>query len=764
VSENVRGDVEREKLYQYSLARKHELYWRGDQYLVPVYTDNGLVTDWSPATGVPRYNDDSQSAYLDYVVNDMRGYGRKFCAVLQSPPNCKCVPNRHGDPDQERRAQKADQISEQIAALWDLGAINRNLALSLYKDGTTFLYTPFVANPDRWGYSYEPILEMRDVQVAPPTLACPLCGAVTPVGNDMPPTACPRCGRPFGPEDWREGQTVQFPEVVGRNKYANGAVECHVCNIFTTTAPFDVKDLDHAPYLYYEYEEHKGALLSAYPQLRNIGNLNGTAPNYYANTSAGAYGKLARDTASSISGAFIAPRKNRWLYTRMWLRPSMYELLDDGSTVKSVEQGGEQQFKTRDVMHEMFPEGCRLTLVQDNLVAIRPERLERVWAMCKSDLSEYIFSDPYCKDFISQQDLINDMHNIAAQTYERAVPMMGVIASKLDLPAWTRLRPVAAELVPFMDGTDLNSVMKQLPTAKPDESMGPWIDGLREHSAEIIGVTRPIFGGSLPTETAHQAELNKQQSLQQLQLVWNEMRTCHAKARQNAILQMAEHSGGRIPDPYAVSGNNILEVQDIEDLLQGGWHTQAAEDMPLTWSERRAWLMQVLGQGNPQVLSMLGFDKPQNIEFLQEVMALTGWKAPNIDAMAKVMETIQDLLKGKSVMQAQPQPDGTVQQIPMPSIPADMYEDDHAFSAGMVKIWAQTEDGRFEHKNNPDGYENVIAWMRAHLRMMTPPPAPAPPPPGPSHHKAAPPAAGPQAPGTPNGGPAAPPTPQAGMH
>lgn len=762
ITSDVRGDVEREKMYQYALARKHELYWRGDQFLIPMVSEGGLIVDWSPITGNVRYNDaDAQTSLYDYVVNDFRGYGRKFCAVLQNPPNCKAQPNRKGNQEDERRARKAQEVSDQITSLWKLGEINRSLAMSLFKNGTTFLYTPFVANPDRWGYSYEPIMEMRDVQISPPTLNCPQCGNIVPMGEDMPPTACPRCGRPFGPADIRDGQTAQIPEIVGRQKYANGAVECHVCNIFTVTAPFYAKTLRDAQYLYYEYEEDKGALLAAYPKLRDIEGM-GDNFTYYSGSAASAYGKLARDTASSLSGAFIAPRKNRWLYTRMWLRPSRYELIDDSHTVVGAD---EQRVKARDLMYEMYPQGCRITMVQDKIVKISPERLERVWAMAKSDLSEYMFSDPYGKDFVGAQDLINDMHNIAAQTWERAVPAMGVIASRIDFAAWTRMRPTAAELVPFTDGTDLGTVMKPLPVSKPEAAMGPWIDGFREHNAEIIGVTRPIFGGSLPTETAHQAELNKQQALQQLELVWKEISDAHAQARQNAILQMAEHSGGRIPDPYGM-GEDVTEIEEIEELKDGGWHIEAAPDMPMTWSERRAWLMQVLGTKNPQVLAMLGFSSPDNIESLQEVMAIPDWKVPNLDAKAKVLATIQQLLQGAPTQQ--PQPDGSM--LPAPSIPADVFEDNHEFSALAVKDWAQTEEARMQKERNPDGYANVIAWARAHLRLMTPPA----PPPGPAG-RGGPPAgggapAGPQPPGAPSGAaplppmgaPTAPATPQAG--
>src|SRR5579863_9231681 len=188
LKEDIRGDVERDKIWQYSQARKHDLYWKGDQYLVPNYADGGLIVDYSPVSGNVKFNEaDSQASLYDYVVNDFRGYGRKFVALLQQPPNCKAAPNRSDDEDHERRARKADSINQQISALWDNESITQQLALSIYKDGTTFLYTPFVANPDKWGYTQEPVYEDRAVEIAPGKLHCIQCGMDTPVTATVPP-------------------------------------------------------------------------------------------------------------------------------------------------------------------------------------------------------------------------------------------------------------------------------------------------------------------------------------------------------------------------------------------------------------------------------------------------------------------------------------------------------------------------------------------------------------------------------------------------
>jgi len=73
----------------------------------------------------------------------------------------------------------------------------------------------------------------------------------------------------------------------------------------------------------------------------------------------------------------------------------------------------------------------------------------------------------------------------------------------------------------------------------------------------------------------------------------------------------------------------------------------------------------------------------------------------------------------------------------MPSIPVDEFEDDHAFMAHAVQLWAQGEEAELIRTQRPENYANVIAWGKGHAQMIPPPPGPegeapaaGPPPPG----------------------------------
>src|ERR1700692_2678452 len=82
INEDVRAAIDPEKIQQYAQIRYHELYWRGNQYLDEIYDSKGNTVDYRPMglpnpDGTQNDNLDGLDSY-DTVINDVRGYGRKF--------------------------------------------------------------------------------------------------------------------------------------------------------------------------------------------------------------------------------------------------------------------------------------------------------------------------------------------------------------------------------------------------------------------------------------------------------------------------------------------------------------------------------------------------------------------------------------------------------------------------------------------------------------------------------------------------------------
>lgn len=694
-------DVDKEKIYQYSEARKNELYWRGQQYLFPVMV-GGQVADWSSTSGTIEYGKPpgERGSQYDYSMNVIRGDGQKFVAVLgQRSPNVKAKARREDSELLIQRVRKADQAAEYLRNTWEVERKQRQLALSLWKNGTTFFYTPWVTDAEKYGIHEEPQFEMQTQEVSPATYLCSNCStpsdasSVKP-GPDGQPT-CPYCASPLFPWNQSPAVTGEVPVQTGTKRYAKGTVELHLCTIFEVTLPFYSKGIYDAPWLWYEYEEHKGSLLKAFPELRAKLGSGGEWTGDDSGTSS--QGRLTRDTASSPSGAYVAPRKGRWLYQRFWLRPGMYELIENTPIRLALQQ--------------QFPIGVKVTRINGEVIKLESEKLDDVWSMAKPGVSEYIFADPICKDYMDVQDLINDMYNLTVETLQRSIPFMVVDPQLFDVNVLSNRRGAPAEMIPAKagSGAQLQAGIQRAPVSTVDPAIMQWPMNIRDQGRENVGITPPIFGGGGPEPTARAAEIKKDQALQQLNTVWSEMRDGWAGAHLNGVRQLARFS---MPDGVNLA-NFDGDVADFSDLLGGGWHFETEEAMPMTWGQKRDILLYMLQQG-PEAWRLFGMENPMNAAQFHEVMGLTGWKVTNEDARSKVLSRVK-LLSTQAPVQGAP---GTP---PQPSIPPDQFEDDHTFVVSMIRQWAQTDDAGQLRERNPEGYSNVIAYGLASMQLAGPP-------------------------------------------
>ncbi len=273
-----------------------------------------------------------------------------------------------------------------------------------------------------------------------------------------------------------------------------------------------------------------------------------------------------------------------------------------------------------------------------------------------------------------------------------------------------------AEGVPAVAGVGarLQDSIWKAPVAELNENIGAWTDKLWSTGREISGALPSIFGGAGgPAKTAHQAELDRNQALMQWSLIWAEMRSFWAKVTENGIRLTAKYGAAHGSEEEG-EGSQLATLAELED---GAFHCETEEQMPIPWNQRRDFFMSLLDKG-PPVWQMLGVQHPNNLPQIQQVLGMDGWVLPNLDNRDKVYKVIGQLLLGSVVHDPAT---GKVE----PSVPIDIFEDDHALSAQIVKEWAQSDTGRTAQDTKPDGYANVIAWGMAHMDLTMPDAPPA---------------------------------------
>lgn len=684
IEEHVVGDVDREKTFQFAEARKHELYWRARQYVYPIYFQNNVV-DWEPLGR-------STTGRYDYVINQIRGDGRKFVAVLgQRAPNVKAVPNRLDDEAACRMARRVNDLLAELRSRWPIGRVQRQLALSLWKNGTTFAYTPWVADGRKYGWVEVPNLELQAAPIGEPRLRCPECGLLGPPEA----AACQGCGRPLSSDDLIPPEEAELAMPVAEpTRYPKGDVELHLATIFKVTTPFYGDSIDSLPWLWFEEEKHQSVILSTYDDglhpyaMKVLRRLMSENDGSSFGSGLSAQGRLSRDLTSSPSASTLAPRKNRWLWSVIWLSPCMYWMVRDD--------------EVRARLAQSFPSGLRVTLVNGEIIDLAEERKEDVWAMCLPEPGEQIYPDPIARDYMAVQDLINDAHNILVETMERSNRVTFFDPTVISIEAIRQHQSVPGEFVPAVPGVGkrLQDSVWTSPAPEINSQIIGWVENLIGKAREIVGILPALFGGEGPSQTAYEASRKLNQALMQLSPVWNEMRDFWRDVYMNGVRQKALY------DP------------EWSDIGFEGWHLEVEEAIPMSWGQIRDFFAMLIDLKSPDAWRMFGLDHPSNLSTIYTALGLHGWTVPNLKERDHILDTIRLLLEGVPIEG----PEG-----PEPSIPPDPLEFTPQLVVDVVKEWAAGDGARVKSLN-PQGYANVMAWARAYARIASGPP-PGPPPP-----------------------------------
>lgn len=725
VTAAIRQPIQHEKRWQEAMLRRNHYYYTGQQNLVLTTT-----------SGIPDYRPVSTSdsslisnrpfdQLYDYVLNVFAGDIDKFVAVLGSrSPNATATAKDTDSEDQTRAARKALRALAYFRNHWNIDALHRHLCLSLAKNGTTASFVRYTTNRHRYGQTPVPRMEERMVPVGEPTFQCIQCGATTPQGvaQSLDPAAgpvCQQCGAQQPPEALVPPEMIPQVVPVGVQLYDNGAVELDLCTPDSFTMPFWVKDPDCAPWLLYEYEADCGELMQQYPQIREWRNFDvdsGPQTDYMA--------RFTRDVFSSPVGQVWNIRRNRWTYSRIWLASSQYELIS-----------GDPSGRMRDQLYSLAPEGCRLTYIAGQLVAIDPDNKRRSWAFCKPKPSESIFAPPYFDAYVQGQDLINDAINMVAEAMERSAPTTAINADVIDPDAMAEWSRSPGEFLPvhIPQGEEMGKIFFKFQAAEIDAALYNFIDWYIGKLREVSGIQPAIFGAGGPEQTAWATKIKTNQALAQLNIPWGEIRQFWARTYENGLYQAARFSSGRL---YSSRGSldtvSFTEIEGVDSLVGADLSIQVEETMPMTAGQRRDQAMEFLNMPPQSVGAMvLGVSKPANLKRALEAVGEAGWEIPGLAARDKVMDVITQLMQGQPIEAPPPMLDPMTGMMPppmppQPSIPPDPELLDPTMAVDVVRDYLLGD--KVAGKEGTPGYANVRAYLSAWLMILNPPL----PPPGPN--------------------------------
>lgn len=714
IREHILLPIDTQRQWQLILALRNELYWRAKQYLTFQVNADGVTLE----SAIPGARGEDNSQTLAYVFNITRSDGQKFIAVTGArAPRANVVAGDSGDYVEIQRAKDADAVMRWLDDIWNTDQRAKDVARTIFRSGPQFCHQAWVENQDKYGTA-EIDVTVEDLVKEPDMFACEACGQQVPVA-DIPadvPAVCPACGSPM--TRMIPGAEYMAPKTT-KKKVPRGAPEIHFYTVFEVWLPPKAKNLEEAPWLFFEDEADAAELRSIYgekitPSMLQEGAMPGDTPAQV----------VASDAASQIvnDGQDEARRRMFKLrLSRLWLKPSMY-----WNFPKDM----------RELFQQMAPEGVRAVFVNGHLIEAVPEKLTDVWSVCKTGTDDRILGDPICHDLIPIQRIVNNFFNLAIETVLRGVPKTVVHPRLLNRAAIKQGDANVAEIL-FASagvGEDITKMMQQLPMARMSEQLIPLAELFRQYSREIDGVMEAAFGGGEPAPTWRQDQQRKNAALQQFYMAFEEMKEFWEKTRRNALRLVSKFGVGHISvppnDPFVFGPRKV----DLATVDPEGLRVEMEETLPESHVEESDRLRELLTLP-PQVQEMAGVFHPMNVSRVVELLSVRGISSPLEHLMQKTLKTIQKLVESTPISNIDPltgmpmvDPMTGMPMVPEePSIQPDPFEDKNAaFVAEVVRAWCNSPAGQEYAIQLPEGYRNVklfgMVCEQTAMAMMAPMP------------------------------------------
>lgn len=694
-----------EQLQRIARAKSNIHFIKGNHFIAPDWVSSGgsEIVDWVVSDSSIGGDDDGASVKFMYPFNVVGGDCWKYVAVMgQSAPRVKAVPDDLSDIEAERQADNADINVRDLTVKWRLDHVVKDIAYHQWTTGPAFLYSRHVVDGAKNGITLEPTVDLQEQESEFGTLTLPVEGPPKP--------------------------------------YENGDSELVVLSVLEVQIlPSTARHMGEVKFLRSQVMLSKFTLISTFPKLRKLKNDDILELDSRAATLTAA--SEAIDSASNASGVGKPQKRNEWPYTEDWFSPDYYEAFSDS---------------LRDVLKQQFPRGIKVSRVGQYVCDVKHEAVTDCMAVCKTGRGPYIMANPLCSDSIPIQKAVNDFFGLGIETILRAIPRTIVNQQLFDRQAISKNEAIPGEFLFATPppGQKMDDMLTQTTAARFSDQMTPFLQMMRTYMTDINGMRPELSGGGPPSTTFREAKMRRDQALMQLQPAAD----CQQEAIEDiltiGIKQRAKYGVGSISAPARsnVSGKR-MDVADLAELSETGWHLEAESGVPETWAERADKLADLLKNYPPEILQLLGLTDVMNVQQIYDLLHIQGFQSPVFDQIRKMTDVISRLKTEMPVeVPGVVGPDG-MQGPPVktPSVMPEEGIDDPAFCVQFIQRWANGDDGRKTKQTNEAGYGNVKAFLDICQNMMQqamppdpnggpeqggPPPQPSspggqPPPPGP---------------------------------
>jgi hypothetical protein len=690
--DNFQRDDQAVRERQIRTWRRLKMLW--ENFQSTYYSE--VAHDWRIPNEV-RAEAGNDQAYYDKPINVFRAYLESIIAALSvTIPGIKCYPDDADNILDINTAKAGDKISKLIYRHNDVSLLWLHALFIYCTEGLVFSYTRPVCKKEYGQYTkkeYEP----KTSNYLNST--CPQCGypmdiaeieGAPPEELELPtePEECEGCGAIVIPEV--SHQSVEVDELVSEEVMNKSRVCIEAYGGLNVKVPNWARTQEECLYLNYSYETHYGNALEEYPHLFNQIDV-GVFDPYEV------WGRLSPQYRNEY------PRDNVTM-RHIWLRPAAFNTLHE---------------RDRDKLKSLFEDGVRIDLVNDTYAGCEAENLDERWTLTHNPMADYVHHDPIGLLLVSVQEMTNDLLSLTLQTIEHGIPQTFADPSVLDFQGYRQMETTPGSIFPAKakSGKSIGDGFHEIKTAQLSQEVMPFGQEIQNMGQLVSGALPSLFGGAMSEQkTASGYAMSRAQALQRLQNTWKMFtiwwKTTYSKAIPQYIETIEEDERDVQLDKTGGFINVFIRRAELEGKI-GKYELEANENLPLTWSQRKDVVMQLMQLNNPVILETLG--SPENLPLLREAIGLDEFHMPGQDDVDAEYEEIRLLLNST------PLPggiDAMGQPTELPSVDIDPDIDNHQIRFQIDRTWLISEVGRDAKTSNPLGYQNVLLHAKQHLMMI----------------------------------------------
>ena len=395
----------------------------------------------------------------------------------------------------------------------------------------------------------------------------------------------------------------------------------------------------------------------------------------------------------------------------VWLRPWALFILG----VDHLQEV--QQFRSQ------FPEGIKVTFVNDELVELDEQDMDKHWEIASDPLSEYLIGRPLGANLVPIQEMTDDLVDLTMQTIAHGIPVEFADPRVINIDAMKDRDNAPGMLYPAKApiGKNLSESFHSSDKATLSREVAAFTEYINYSGQFVSGDFPSVHGGSLEggSRTLGEYSQSRQNALQRLSVIYNSTGDWNAQIKLKAVqlyvssLRDDELIGTEYRDGAFM--NIWIRLQDVTGQI-GRAEPVSSDVFPNTPALIREMYMALIQLKNPMIDQLLA--DPNNLPVLAKSLGLNDLYIPGEDDRAKQWGEIQQLINTEPVLEGQP----------LPSVQVQTEVDNHEVEAHICLTFLKSPEGQMLKQTNPNGYLNVLLHYMQHkqiaemMQMPEPPP------------------------------------------